>query len=61
MEAELDIRFKGVETALNALVDSITTANPSPQAAEDLLAADDKLSESLERRMSVISKACSSC
>lgn len=36
-----------VEAALNVLLDSITSYNPSPAAAGDLLAADDGLSGQL--------------
>ncbi|KAI9755418.1 MAG: hypothetical protein M1835_000825 [Candelina submexicana] len=44
----LQVQFQRVETALNALIDSITTFSPSPAAALDLLSADDDLSKGLE-------------
>jgi len=51
MEELLDQRFQRLDTALNTLIDSITTYNPSPAAANDLVAADDALSEGLEQRI----------
>jgi len=50
MEELLDQRFQRLDTALNTLIDSITTYNPSPAASNDLVAADDALSESLIQR-----------
>jgi hypothetical protein len=50
MDVILEERFQRVETALNTLIDSITTYNPSVQAAEDLVAADDEFSKGLEQR-----------
>jgi len=38
-----------MEAALNTLIDSMTTLNPSPQAAVDLVAADDEFSKGLEQ------------
>ena len=50
MDEILQAQFDRVETALSALVDSIATFNPSPQAALDLVAADDELSSGLDQR-----------
>ena len=50
MDATLQKQFERIEAALNTLVDSITTYNPSPQAAIELLAADDELSSGLSQR-----------
>ena len=47
MDAILEDHLSRVETALNALLDSITLYNPSPAAAGDLLAADEGLSGQL--------------
>jgi hypothetical protein len=49
METILEERFHALETALNALIESITTYNPSIPAALNLIAADDTLSESLNQ------------
>ncbi|KAF2147339.1 uncharacterized protein K452DRAFT_282345 [Aplosporella prunicola CBS 121167] len=49
MDVLLDQHFLRVEAALNALIDSITSYNPSHQAVLDLLAADDDLSRGLEQ------------
>ena len=51
MDAILQTQFQRVETALNILIESITSYNPSPQAAVDLVAADDELSNGLEQCM----------
>ena len=48
MNAILQAQFQRVETALNTLIDSITSYNPSPQAAVALIDADDELSKGLE-------------
>ncbi|KAF2196199.1 hypothetical protein GQ43DRAFT_445332 [Delitschia confertaspora ATCC 74209] len=48
MDAILTTRFSNLETALTTLIDSITTYNPSPQAAEALISADAALSSSLD-------------
>ncbi len=45
IQAQLD----RVETALNSLVDSITSYNPSVPAAVDLLSADNDLTKGLEQ------------
>ncbi|KAF2088551.1 hypothetical protein K490DRAFT_64599 [Saccharata proteae CBS 121410] len=49
MDAELDAPFARMETALNALIESITSYNPSLQAAIDLVQADDDLNRGLEK------------
>ncbi len=48
MNTILQTQFQRVETALNTLIDSITTFSPSPAAALDLLSADENLSKELE-------------
>jgi predicted RNA-binding protein with PIN domain len=53
MEDILEERFQRVETALNTLIDSITTYNPSVQAAQDLVVADDEFSKGLEQRIAI--------
>jgi hypothetical protein len=50
MEDILSTQFDRVEKALSTLVDSIAAYNPSPQAAVDLVAADDQLSHGLDQR-----------
>ncbi len=50
MDAVLDAHFTRIESALQTLIDSITTYNPSTTAALDLVAADDELSRGLEQR-----------
>jgi hypothetical protein len=50
MEDILSTQFDRVEKALGTLVDSIAAYNPSPQAAVDLVAADDELSRGLDQR-----------
>ena len=52
MDNILAAQFDRVEKALGTLVDSIAAYNPSPQAALDLVAADDQLSHGLEQRTS---------
>lgn len=52
MDALLDQHFLRVEAALNTLIDSIASYNPSQQAVADLVAADDELSRGLEQRAS---------
>jgi len=46
----LQTRYQRVEKALDTLLDSITAYNPSITAAEELVAADDAISEGLEER-----------
>lgn len=48
IQAQLD----RVETALNTLIESIASYNPSIPAANALLAADDDLNKGLKQRMS---------
>lgn len=50
MEAQLNEQFQRIEAALEKLVDSITSYNPSVPAAEELLQADHGLTEGLEIR-----------
>ncbi len=50
MDNTLAEQFDRVEKALGALVDSIAAYNPSPQAAIDLVTADDELSQGLDQR-----------
>jgi hypothetical protein len=50
MDVILDDQFQKVETALNTLIDSITTYNPSTTAAAHLIAADEELTQGLEQR-----------
>ncbi|KAF1942502.1 hypothetical protein EJ02DRAFT_465709 [Clathrospora elynae] len=49
MDDILNQQFERVEKALTALVDSIAAYNPSPQAAIDLVTADDELSQGLDQ------------
>lgn len=51
MDDVLTAQFDRVERALSSLVDSIAAYNPSPQAALDLVVADDELSHGLDQRM----------
>lgn len=50
MNEEIQAQFDRVETALNTLIDSITSYNPSPSAAVSLVTADDELTKGLEKR-----------
>ena len=50
MEEVLDHQFQRVDTALKTLVDSLTSYNPSPAAALELVAADENLNLGLEKR-----------
>jgi len=50
MDDTLHAQFQRIEAALGTLVDSIAAYNPSPQAAVDLIAADDELSRGLDKR-----------
>lgn len=52
MDKNMDAQFQRIESALNTLIESISAYNPSPSAALDLVAADDRLSESLDLRTS---------
>ncbi|KAL2060872.1 hypothetical protein VTL71DRAFT_8924 [Oculimacula yallundae] len=49
MDTLLDGRFERVEKALATLITSISTYNPAPALANDLVAADTELSEGLEQ------------
>jgi hypothetical protein len=49
MEDILTTQFDRVEKALSTLVDSIAAYNPSPQAAIELVAADEELSQGLDQ------------
>ncbi|KAF2996432.1 hypothetical protein E8E13_003268 [Curvularia kusanoi] len=49
MDEVLQAQFDRVEQALGALVDSIASYNPNPQAAIDLVTADDELSQGLDQ------------
>jgi hypothetical protein len=50
MDDLIDKRFQRVEKALATLINSISTYNPNPSLANDLVAADADLSEGLEQR-----------
>lgn len=49
MDKIIDTRFERVEKALATLITSISTYNPSPALATDLVAADAELSQGLEQ------------
>jgi hypothetical protein len=49
MDKLLDNRFEKVEKALATLITSISTYNPTPVLANNLVAADAELSEGLEQ------------
>lgn len=51
MNEYLDVRFARVEKALETLIKSISGYNPSPNIANDLVAADAELNQGLEHRM----------
>ena len=57
MDAIVYGKLDGIEVALNTLIDSITSYNPSVAAATDLLAADDELDHAVKQCMSVVSSA----
>ena len=48
MNAQLQTRLATLDSSLQTLVDSITSYNPSPAAAANLLAVDDALTKDLE-------------
>lgn len=50
MNTEIQAQFDRVEAALNTLVESITSYNPSQSAALSLVETDDDLTKGLERR-----------
>ena len=58
MDTEILNQFARLENALNTLIDSITSYNPSPAAAIDLVVADDELSEGLSQCASNPSPTC---
>jgi hypothetical protein len=49
MDKVIDNRFERVENALAKLINSISTYNPSPTLATDLITADADLSQGLEQ------------
>jgi hypothetical protein len=49
MDEIIDRRFERVEKALATLITSISTYNPSPAFANDLVAADAELNQGLEQ------------
>lgn len=50
MFAQFQTSYRRMEDSLQRLTDSIAAYNPSPAAADDLLAADDAVNEDLEQR-----------
>lgn len=52
MNKILQDQLTRLEAALTTLSDSVTSYNPSPDAARELIAADDALSEGLDQRTS---------
>lgn len=50
MNKTIDARFERVEKALQTLITSISTYNPTPAHATDLLVADAELNQGLEQR-----------
>lgn len=55
MNTIIHVQLDRVETALNTLIESIASYNPSIPAANALLAADDDLIKGLKQRMYKIS------
>lgn len=51
MFAQFQTSYRRMEESLQRLTDSIAAYNPSPAAADALLAADDAVNEDLDRRM----------
>lgn len=49
MDETIDRRFERVEKALATLITSISTYNPAPALANDLVTADAELSQGLEQ------------
>ena len=49
-------QFDHVDTALNTLIESIASYNPSVAAANDLLAADDELTKGVKLRELCLSR-----
>lgn len=50
MFSQFQTSYRRMEESLQRLTDSIAAYNPSPAAADDLVAADDAVNEDLERR-----------
>ncbi len=50
MDVLIDKRFERVEKALATLINSLSTYNPNPALANDLVTADAELSQGLELR-----------
>lgn len=50
MNAQFQNSYRRMEESLQRLTDSIAAYNPSPAAADELLAADDAVNEDLDRR-----------
>jgi hypothetical protein len=50
MEAQIISQLDDFEKILDTLIESISTNNPSVAAAEQLVAADDAVAESLKER-----------
>lgn len=50
MFAQFQTSYRRMEDSLQRLTDSIAAYNPSPAAADELLAADDAVNEDLEQR-----------
>ena len=57
MNAITQTQLDRVETALNTLIESIASYNPSIPAANALLAADDDLNNGLKQRMNKLSRS----
>ena len=52
MDTVLQAQFARIDAALGTLVESISTYNPDPEAAVEIVAADDQLTEGLDQRRS---------
>ena len=50
MLSSLQSRYQRVEKALDALIESVAAYNPSLSAAEELVEADDEVSQTLDER-----------
>jgi hypothetical protein len=59
MDAILQESFQNMESSINALVDSMTTYNPSTAAVHSLQAANEQFSASLATRTSPFTTPCS--
>lgn len=51
MLSQFQTSYQRLEQSLDRLTESIAAYNPSPNAADDLVAADDVVNKNLERRM----------